>query len=61
MLLKKKRKKIYLTQNEIQKLIDKKKDGVNIESDIEENIDGLTKDETQENLKDADQADPTNA
>ena len=39
----------------------KKKDGVNIESDIEENIDGLTKDETQENLKDADQADPTNA
>ena len=57
----KKRKKIYLTQNEIQKLIDKKKDGVNIESDIEENIDGLTKDETQENLKDADQADPTNA
>ena len=55
----KKRKKIYLTQNEIQKLIDKKKDGVNIESDIEENIDGLTKDETQENYKDADQADPT--
>ncbi len=57
----KKRKKIYLTQNEIQKLIDKKKDGVNIESDIEENIDDLIKDETQENLEDADQADPTNA
>ena len=60
MLLKKK-KKIYLTQNEIQKLIDKKKDGVNIESDIEENIDELIKDETQENLEDADQADPTTA
>ena len=57
----KKRKKIYLTQNEIQKLIDKKKDGVNIESDIEENIDELIKDETQENLEDADQADPTTA
>ena len=59
MLLKKK-KKIYLTQNEIQKLIDKKKDDVNIESDIEENIDELIKDENQENLEDlADQADPT--
>ena len=57
----KKRKKIYLTQNEIQKLIDKKKDGVNIESDIEENIDELIKDETQENLEDTDQADPPNA
>ena len=57
----KKRKKIYLTQNEIQKLIDKKKDDVNIESDIEENIDELIKDETQENLEDTDQADPPNA
>ena len=57
----KKRKKIYLTQNEIQKLIDKKKDGVNIESDIEENIDELIKDETQENLEDTDQSDPPNA
>ena len=57
----KEKKKIYLTQNEIQKLIDKKKDGVNIESDIEENIDELIKDETQENLEDADQADPPNA
>ena len=57
----KKRKKIYLTQNEIQKLIDKKKDDVNIESDIEENIDELIKDETQENLEDTDQSDPPNA
>ena len=56
-----KKEKIYLTQNEIQKLIDKKKDDVNIESDIEENIDELIKDETQENLEDADQADPTTA
>ena len=32
---------------------------MNIESDIEENIDELIKDETQENLEDADQADPT--
>ena len=59
MLLKRK-EKIYLTQNEIQKLIDKK-DDVNIESDIEENIDELIKDETQENLEDTDQADPPNA
>ena len=57
----KKRKKIYLTQNEIQKLIDKKKDGVNIESDIDENIYELIKDETKENLEDTDQADPPNA
>ena len=33
----------------------------NIESDIEENIDELIKDETQENLEDTDQADPPNA
>ena len=33
----KKRKKIYLTQNEIQKLIDKKKDDDNFESNLDEN------------------------
>ena len=33
----KKRKKIYLTQNEIQKLIDKKKDDDNIEPNLDEN------------------------
>ena len=57
----KKRKKIYLTQNEIQKLIDKKKDGVNVDSDVEDNIDQLMEDEDQKNLKNADQADPTSS
>ena len=33
----KKRKKIYLTQNEIQKLIDKKKDDDNFEPNLDEN------------------------
>ena len=33
----KKRKKIYLTQNEIQKLIDKKKDDDNLEPNLDEN------------------------
>ena len=34
----KKRKKIYLTQNEIQKLIDKRKDDVNIENVSDEDL-----------------------
>ena len=34
---------------------------MNVESDIEENTDELVKDEIQENLEDADQADPTTA
>ena len=33
---------------------------MNVESDIEENIDELIKDETQENLEDTDQTDPPN-
>ena len=49
-----KKRKNILTQNEIQKLIDKK-DDVNIESDIEENIDELIKDETQRKFRRADQ------
>ena len=54
---KKKKKKIYLTQNEIQKLIDKKKDDVNVDSDLEDNLSELLEDDNQEVSDDLDQAD----
>ena len=41
----KKRKKIYLTQNEIQKLIDKRKDDVNIENVSDEDLSLIVGDE----------------
>ena len=53
----KKKKKIYLTQNEIQKLIDKKKDDVNVDSDLEDNLSELLEDDNQEVSDDLDQAD----
>ena len=48
----KKRKKIYLTQNEIQKLIDKRKDDVNIENVSDEDLSLIVEDEIKkEELK----------
>ena len=48
----KKRKKIYLTQNEIQKLIDKRKDDVNIENVSDEDLSLIVEDEVKkEELK----------
>ena len=50
----KKRKKIYLTQNEIQKLIDKKKDDDNFEPNLDENSVEVSQ-EGEENLSTDDQ------
>ena len=50
----KKRKKIYLTQNEIQKLIDKKKDDDNFEPSLDENSVEVSK-ESEENFSAEDQ------
>ena len=50
----KKRKKIYLTQNEIQKLIDKKKDDDNFEPNLDENSVEVSK-EGEKNLSVEDQ------
>ncbi len=50
----KKRKKIYLTQNEIQKLIDKKKDDDNFEPSLDENSVEVSK-EGEENFSAEDQ------
>ena len=46
-----------MTQNEIQKLIDKKKDDVNVDSDLEDNLSELLEDDNQEVSDDLDQAD----
>ena len=44
----KKRKKIYLTQNEIQKLIDKRKDDTNIEAVSDEDLSKLVEEDIEE-------------
>ena len=44
----KKRKKIYLTQNEIQKLIDKRKDDTNIEAVSDEELSKLVEEDIEE-------------
>ena len=52
----KKRKKIYLTQNEIQKLIDKKKDDASLEDDLDQsfsdNNDNISQETSEEETSD---------